>query len=294
MIDNIFWKTELMGSYNGGACEQAELSCIKELSMSAASSPAMPGAYTFPRDDLTITTNRPLSTFSTDTLFFSPTDGTFEHDDDFKAEIQAIAQLRRDVRNNLALRPLPDIPAASSSSSSSYLNHRRRSLEVETPSSATSSVFSYTTAPNSPSVASQLPSIHSPLAVSSSTQAATFSLHHHHPTFSTSLPDIHNPVLPLNLPFTTPQALATQLASSAVPLILDTRSPAQFETVHIRNSVNLAIPSLILKRGRKPNGGFASLDKIKSFITNEESRLVWDMMLSAPRRWNGECALLDS
>lgn len=240
----------------------------------------MPGAYSF-RDDLVINTNRPLSTFSTDTLFFSPTDSAFGNDDDLKAELQAIAQLRRDVRNNLSLRPLNESSAAPPSATA----HRRRSLELETPLSATSSVFSYTTAPSSPTVSGSYPGIYSPQAAA--TSPATYSLHHHHPTFSASLPDIHNPLLSLNHPSITPQALAVQLSCSAVPLIIDTRSPAQFEAIRIRNSINLAIPSLILKRGRKPNGGFQSLSALRSFITDDDSRLTWDMMLSSPRRWNG-------
>src|ERR1700733_3733697 len=125
--------------------------------MSAASSPVMPGAYRFPRRDLSISTNRPLSTFSAETVFFSPTEelaspsySGLDTDDDLKAELRALAQLRRDIRNNLTLRPIPGL--AETSSTIAGTNRNRRSLELETPTSATSSVFSYTTAPSSPSV----------------------------------------------------------------------------------------------------------------------------------------------
>jgi len=255
--------------------------------MSAASSPVMPGAYRFPRRDLSISTNRPLSTFSTDTAFFSPTEelaspsySGFDTDDDLKAELRALAQLRRDIRSNLTLRPIPGLAETSST-----IAGNRRSLELETPTSATSSIFSYTTAPSSPSVPAYSPSAYTPSALSHSLGRNSL-----HPTFTASLPDIHNPVLPLNTPYTTPNSLALALASSCRPLVLDIRPPAEFELLRIRDSVNLAIPSLILKRCRKPGGGLQTLDALKTFITTSDSQQSWDKMTSttSPTHWNGK------
>lgn len=262
--------------------------------MSAASSPVMPGAYRFSRKDLSISTNRPLSTFSTDTVFFSPTDEiaspsytSFDADDDFKTELQAISQLGRDIRNNLALRPIPGL-ADTTSSTTAVTNLTRRSLELEPPTSATSSVFSYTTAPSSPSVAVYSPSIYSPFP--SATFPHSLGRNPSHPAFTASLPDIHNPQLPLNIPHTTPHSLATALASPCIPLVLDTRPVAEFEQLHIRDSVNLAIPSLILKRCRKPGGGFQTLNSLRTFITTSNSQQAWDKMMSttSPTLWNGK------
>lgn len=264
--------------------------------MSAASSPAMPGAFRFSRRDLSISTSRPLSTFSTDTLFFSPTDevaspsGTFDTDDDVKAELQALAQLRRDVRNNLTLRPIPGLAETTSSPTTSS-NRNRRSLELETPTSATSSIFSYTTAPNSPSVTVYSPSTYS--TVIPATISHSLGPNPLRPTFTASLPDAQNTQLPLNIPYITPDSLALALASSCRPLVLDTRPPAEFEQLRICDSVNLTIPSLILKRCRKPGGGFQSLDSLKTFITSGNSQQAWDNMTS-PAQWNGEDPFPDS
>jgi hypothetical protein len=96
-------------------------------------------------------------------------------------------------------------------------------------------------------------------------------------------------------------SLAGRLGSAdRRPLLLDTR-PLH---IHLRSylyfSVNLAIPSLILKRCRKPGGSFTALDALKQFITTDEGRAIWDDLFgpddgSSPDNglWDGDIVIYD-
>lgn len=278
------------------------LKCSSVMSASSPS-PAMPGAYRFP--DLTINTHRisNLSTFSTDTVFFSPTE-TEQEGTDLDREFDVLEKLRQDVHQRLALRPLAGLSDSAADSAHSATGRKRRSLELDTPVSATSSIFSYTTAPSSPAVGVYSPTVpsHATLSHTLGRLSAHPTSSPYHPTFTASLPDILNPPAPVPIyttASTSPEALAILYASpKLVPLIVDTRPQHQFDKLRLPHSTNIAIPTLILKRCRKPGGGFPSLDSLRTYLTSDISRQAWDMLMnpavSSPVRWNGTSPELSS
>lgn len=241
--------------------------------MASIASPtaAMPGAFTFAdsrrqHPSLSIQTSaRPLSTFSTDTAYYSPEEGNSpasiitqpfsaieSNDDSLQSELAALECLRKDVRKNLSLRPLTSL---------------KRPVAVPPDSPV---LFSYSTAPSSPIFS---PSIYSP-APSPSPLNFGADLHHTTPPSD-------------EIQSLTPIHLAVLLASTdAYPLILDTRPPRDFFTSHISNSVNLAIPSLILRRCRRP-GALASIDSLRTFIANRDCIQHWESLMSGATRWSG-------
>src|SRR6266702_4725373 len=77
------------------------------------------------------------------------------------------------------------------------------------------------------------------------------------------------------------------------PLLIDTRPAAAFLGSHIKSSINFAIPSLILKRSRKPGAGFGSIDAFRQFITTEPCRLAWDKLMAPGGPWDGDVIIYD-
>lgn len=99
------------------------------------------------------------------------------------------------------------------------------------------------------------------------------------------------------------------------PLVIDTRAPAAHATSRIRRSVNIAIPSLILKRCRKMTapsmlssqkldfgpsstalwggvqtggkGGFQSMEALRQFVVGERAKEDWNVMLNSLHRADG-------
>lgn len=93
-----------------------------------------------------------------------------------------------------------------------------------------------------------------------------------------------------------PALLYDLLSSPNRPLLIDTRPPASYIAAHIRHSINIAIPSLILKRYRKPgSSGFQSLDALRQFITSEDGKQSWDDLVQPGRNssWNGSVVVYD-
>ena len=78
------------------------------------------------------------------------------------------------------------------------------------------------------------------------------------------------------------------------PLLLDLRPLPNYLQARIGDSINLSIPSLILKRVRKPNGAFKSLDALRPFITTDQARDHWDSLLKpGTDLWDGVVILFD-
>ncbi|KAH7100516.1 hypothetical protein BKA62DRAFT_658528 [Auriculariales sp. MPI-PUGE-AT-0066] len=78
------------------------------------------------------------------------------------------------------------------------------------------------------------------------------------------------------------------------PLLLDMRPLQAFLQARIQDSVNLSIPSLILKRVRKPNGSFKNLDALRPFITTDSAREYWENLLKpGTDNWDGTVVLFD-
>ncbi|KAK7441708.1 hypothetical protein VKT23_016373 [Stygiomarasmius scandens] len=91
-----------------------------------------------------------------------------------------------------------------------------------------------------------------------------------------------------------PQSLYTRLLAAKRPLLIDTRPHAAHHAFHIKFSINIAIPSLILKRGRKPGGqAFSSLDALRQFVTTDPGKHAWDSLMSPGGPWDGDVVIYD-
>ncbi|KAG8895127.1 hypothetical protein FRC00_007940, partial [Tulasnella sp. 408] len=114
-------------------------------------------------------------------------------------------------------------------------------------------------------------------------------------------------------------SLLAQLDSAAQPhlkprpLLLDTRPTGNFQEERLKGSINLAIPTLILKRWKKylekdsRSGHLAlvqaigdSIQGLQGFVTTEGGKAEWDRLLgtgesdaSAPGLWNGDIVVYD-
>ena len=82
------------------------------------------------------------------------------------------------------------------------------------------------------------------------------------------------------------------IAESPRPLLIDTRPLNTFLLSHLRHSINLAIPSLILKRFRKPGAGFHSIDALRQYITTDRGKKLWDDTMKNGD-WDGNVVVYD-
>ncbi|KAF9460442.1 hypothetical protein BDZ94DRAFT_922113 [Collybia nuda] len=195
--------------------------------------------------------------------------------DDISKDLEALEQLRRSVKKNLRLRPIRShsaLPKVSldmdnhSTPKSPYPPSTApwRDLDPASATSPASSTASSYFTPLTEAYASSPPSAQLPVP---------------NPSSST------RPIQPGDL--------YERLTSTKRPLLIDTRLPASHVAFHIQHSINIAIPSLILKRCRKPGGGFQSLDALRQFITTEESKQSWDEVMSPNGPWDGSVVIYD-
>jgi hypothetical protein len=82
------------------------------------------------------------------------------------------------------------------------------------------------------------------------------------------------------------------ITESPRPLLIDTRPLNTFLLSHLRHSINLAIPSLILKRSRKPGAGFQSIDALRQYITTDRGKKLWDDTMKNGE-WDGNVVVYD-
>ncbi|KAI5990468.1 hypothetical protein EDD15DRAFT_2109484, partial [Pisolithus albus] len=189
--------------------------------------------------------------------------------DDLSRDLADLARLRRTVQQNLRLRPIRSfsaLPQSRLSGKTPPANGRdrsARSLRSPSSSSATSSAYYTPVEPGrcaSPSSDSSSPErFHSP------------------------------PPSVLAAAAWDPPILADRLSSSKRPILVDTRPYAVYQARRIAGSVNVAIPSLILKRYRKPGSGFHSLDSLRQFITSEDDKKLWDTLSD---HWDGDIVVV--
>ncbi|KAJ7619390.1 hypothetical protein FB45DRAFT_157497 [Roridomyces roridus] len=83
-----------------------------------------------------------------------------------------------------------------------------------------------------------------------------------------------------------PGTLYDRLCAPRRPLLIDTRPPAAHVAFHIRHSINIAIPSLIMKRSKKTP--FQSLDALRQYVTTEQGKRDWDTLLNPGGPWDGD------
>lgn len=159
-------------------------------------------------------------------------------------DLEALAQLRQSVQKNLRLRPIrsfsrlpktavPDV--ASTPSPKSAGSTYLTPLEICFPAPP----------PSSP-----------PIRVRKLPQR------------SASMPSPRVPTSAIE-----PAELLIRLASSTRPLLIDTRPLAAYAASHLLGSINIAMPSLILKRAKRTLPTFGSL---RQFITTDEGKDIFD------------------
>jgi hypothetical protein len=196
--------------------------------------------------------------------------------DDISNELVVLDQLRRSVQKNLRLRPIAVTPSPPRSPTR--------------PLSSASIWTDFTPArSSSPASAIASPSIYyTPL---SDPKSPLLSAHYIGPSFF----DRPGPELPRSPARSLdPASLASRLDNSTRrPLLIDTRPAAAFLGCHIKSSVNFAIPSLILKRSRKPGAGFGSIDALRQFVTTDSCRAVWDSVMAPGGSWDGDVIVYD-
>jgi hypothetical protein len=94
-------------------------------------------------------------------------------------------------------------------------------------------------------------------------------------------------------PNTLLRALLRSPSDSPRSLLIDTRPAGSYLASRLPFSLNIAIPSLILKRCLKPGGGFAALASLRAFISTERGKASWDSLLNTPGAWDGTAIIYD-
>ncbi|KAI0277882.1 hypothetical protein BGY98DRAFT_977166 [Russula aff. rugulosa BPL654] len=196
--------------------------------------------------------------------------------EDISNELAVLEQLRRSVQKNLRLRPIAVTPSPPRSPT--------RPL-------SSAAIWTDFTPARSSSPASSIasPSIYyTPL---SDPKSPLLSAHYiGSPFFDRPGPELpRSPARSIDA-----ASLASRLDNpTRRPLLLDTRPAAAFLGSHIKSSVNFAIPSLILKRSRKPGAGFGSIDALRQFVTTDACRAVWDFIMAPGGSWDGDVIVYD-
>ncbi|EKM52573.1 uncharacterized protein PHACADRAFT_261078 [Phanerochaete carnosa HHB-10118-sp] len=212
--------------------------------------------------------------------------------DDLSKDLAVLEQLRRSVHKNLRLRPIrsasgsmrsqhtPELGAPSSQSSDSPLESITDVVRQRTPSpdSAFSPASAYFT----------------PLTEFGATPiSALYHSRHTSLDFQVLQAQMQQPAKPTSSgQGVSPALLLARLSTPTRPLLIDTRPVAAFMRLHIPQSVNLAIPSLILRRSRKPANAFHTLEALRQYITTEDGKHVWDDLM-AGHDWDGDVIVYD-
>ncbi|KAF8658431.1 hypothetical protein AX16_001982 [Volvariella volvacea WC 439] len=215
--------------------------------------------------------------------------------DDISKDLAALDQLRRSVKNNLRLRPirsrgkLPKVNIVDGFPTAPFppalANNSIWRDAPEPPPSATSTTTAYYT----PIAETPLSASYSePLASALSSPSTPLSSFQPQPPVLSPKAVQSHPARPID-----PGTLYQRLTSARRPLLIDARSPASHLSFHIRHSVNIAIPFLILKRCRKPGNGFPSLDALRQFITTDQGKAIWDDLLQPSGPWDGDVVVYD-
>ena len=207
--------------------------------------------------------------------------------DDLQKDLEVLEKLRKSVQKNLRLRPIksspslpkvnPSIPQPSIPLSPSWRD--LASATLASPASSTGSVY------------------YTPIDIRSPPFSAKFI---GEPFQQPRIVRSPSPELPPPPATRTraldPAALHSLLIAPHRPLLLDTRPAPVYLASHLTpHSINLAIPSLILKRYRKANsGGFGSIDSLRAFITTEAGKKTWDDEVMGPSgHWSGSVVVYD-
>lgn len=202
--------------------------------------------------------------------------------DDISKDLAALQQLRQNVKKNLQLRPIrsrsnlpkvkidinDDIQAAISKSllTQGSIHDMNPPSSAFSPTSATSSYFT--------------PIDYTPFS-------AIF------PANGTKVDDLSVCTTDYSASPISPRILYERLLAPRRPLVIDTRPLAAHQSFNLKHSINIAIPSLILKRCRKPGGGLQSLDALRPFTTTEQATSRWDSLMCPGGPWDGDVIVYD-
>lgn len=105
---------------------------------------------------------------------------------------------------------------------------------------------------------------------------------------TTSIP---SPINPFHVIY--PESLARRLSSPRRPLLIDTRNTNLFQFSRISGSVNVVMPSLMLKRQRKAASSINSILSLRNFVTTEAGKQIWDDLLAEQGPWDGVVVIYD-
>lgn len=229
-------------------------------------------------------------------------DSDFEaNSDDLSKNLEILEKLGKHVHKNLRLRPLrsatasPDSPVSlthftgliRSSRSAQNLSHSPESIADSAPSPALSIYYTPTTEFGESPLSAHY--IGKDFPQNTGAQRGLNPDRSRSPavnTFTTR----RSPLPPRGIDA---DELFKRLASSRRPLLIDTRPPPSFLQSRIRHSLNIAIPSLIMRRCTKQGGGFASLDILRTYITTDKGKELWDGYMRRTGRWDGNIVVYD-
>lgn len=188
--------------------------------------------------------------------------------DDISKDLALLEKLRRSVQKNLKLRPIrsanSSLRAQAAASASPYSSSWTdlRQTRSPSPSSSASPASVYFT-PTSALYSADGDDWRSSSSDSSSSRGVD------------------------------PALLVARLAAPTKPILIDTRPTAAFLASHLEHSVNIhTIPSLILKRSKKPNGGLHDIYALRQWITTDEGKCQWDEIMNSGD-WDGDVIVYD-
>ncbi|KAF8154109.1 hypothetical protein B0H34DRAFT_77308 [Crassisporium funariophilum] len=205
--------------------------------------------------------------------------------DDITKDLAALQQLRKNVKSNLRLRPIR-----------SRGNLPKVNLDTDISSAISRSTFTASASPRSEVYPLGALSPTSSIAssyftpTSETPHSALFSA-----PITTDRPPLPSPLPLLSQPACSiaPETLYTRLLSPRRPLLIDARPAAMHLSFRLRYSINIAIPSLILKRCRRPGGGLQTLDALRQFTTSEHGKNTWDELMRPGGPWDGDVVVYD-
>lgn len=186
--------------------------------------------------------------------------------DDISKDLALLDKLRRSVRKNLKLRPIRSATTslraqAASPYSSSWTDLR----EVRSPSPSSSAA--------------------SPASVYYTPTSALYGDTDDWRSSSSSDSSISRGI--------DPALLVSRLSSPTRPILVDTRPTAEYLANHLEHSVNIhTIPSLILKRSKKPGGGLHDISTLRQWITTDDGKRKWDDIMNSGD-WDGDVIVYD-
>ncbi|KAI0830191.1 hypothetical protein BC628DRAFT_1408349 [Trametes gibbosa] len=217
-------------------------------------------------DDDLLQLSSPSSTSSDSPTSYQSTHETDSdpNSDDISRDLAALEKLRRSVQRNLRLRPIRSSSSLRVQSASTYNLSSAQMRDTRSPSPASSL---------------------SPASVYYTPTSALYSEPDDWRSSSSSSSSISGGL--------EPALLISRLTAPTRPILIDTRPTAAYLADHLEHSVNIhTIPSLILKRSKKPNGGLHDILALRQWITTDEGKHCWDDMMNSGD-WDGDVIVYD-